>query len=261
MEMSKRPMNAKQAWEASVLSGSDEGETELSPTGQLIVDLQREVRSLEVRTKTLDGMMKPLQKNMATLQEAFDKFRGRYLEIEEQTKALEANKKELIRRRLEAEKKTEEHSSEFLGMSNPFNVGPIDFNFQRAFYGIMEILETHSQDEELLEDIQDMIQAFSVVDNTETEGPLNFSPQKRRSMGGSYSNLGGSNSKLGGSYSNLGGSYSNLGGSPSKLSLSSKTPRSGGSGGRSRRRILQGSLTAMGSPSLAASSPSDTWDG
>lgn len=230
--------NARQVWEASVLQGNSEEavpENERSPLEQQIIKLQAEFRSLQVQTKTMDGTTKPLQKNLASAQETYQGHRTKYQEIQEQIQALDANKKELIRRRREAEKRAEEYQKEGKSLTNSSSMmaaaGPMDQNFHRAFQRIMEILRLRCDDKDLIDDVQEEIDAFSKEDYQYeyTEVPMNFSPQKRRSIGGMPS---------------------------PGLSGSNRTQGSGssGSGGRSRRRTLQGSLAGLGSPSLARSS-------
>lgn len=224
---------ARQAWEASVLQATSEEttETERSPLEAQILKLQGEFRSLQVQTKTADGIMKPLQKNLASAQEIYNGYRTKYMDIQAQIDALEANKKELIRRHGEAEKRTEEYQLEGQALAHPSmtGAGPIDENFHRAFQQILEILQLRCDDKDLIDDVQEEIDAFSKEDYQYdyTEAPMNFSPQRRRSLG--------------------------AGPSP-HLSASNRSSGSGGSGGRSRRRTLQGSLAGLGSPSLARSS-------
>jgi myosin heavy subunit len=52
----------RDSWEESILSAGDE-EVELSEMGKLVEYLQSEHRQLQIRSKTLDGMLKPLRKN------------------------------------------------------------------------------------------------------------------------------------------------------------------------------------------------------
>ena len=223
--------NAREVWEAAVLQGTlDETvpETQCSPLEQEIYKLQGEFKSLQVQTKTLDGIMKPLQKNLASAQEIYNGHRTKYLDLQQQIQALDANKKELIRRRGEAEKRTEEYQQESKSLANPstMRAGPVDENFHRAFQQILEILQLRCDDKDLIDDVREEIDAFSKEDYQYdyNQSSMNFSPQKRRSLG--------------------------AGPSPG-LSSSYRTQGSSDSGGRSRRRTLQGSLTGLGAPSVS----------
>lgn len=206
----------REAWEESLLKAA-EGveEAPLSATGRRIVHLQGEHRKLQIRTKTIDGMMKPLQKNFNSLMEENKELRKKFAEVAERVKAAEANNNEMLQRRISADKRAEDLKKEKDGWMNtravPQSQGRGDF--QGATRGILKILEQDGRDQQLLEDVREMINKMNVDALSESRGSLNTS-------------------------------LSSLG--------ALKTPNSN----KSRRRLLQGSLSELATSDIVSPAPS-----
>lgn len=173
----------RQYWEESILNqGEGEEEEELSPTGRLIEQLQAQHKALQVRTKTVEGMLKPLKKNLKTLQEEYQKYKDAFLKHDEKRKAVEWSNGELVRRRKAAEQKSQDFQNELNGISTkmaPLTSGPVDYNFLRGMKGIMDIMEEECGDPQLVADVREMIMRLNQGALSDSVDGLTDSPPRQ----------------------------------------------------------------------------------
>jgi myosin heavy subunit len=224
----------REAWEESVMAATNEAaQTE---TTKMVEYLQGEHRKLQIKTKTLDGMIKPLKKNFETLMEENQQLRDEFAEIHKKNEAMKASNKELIERRNAAEKKAKELKEELKTVFDrfmPIAHGRLDF--QKALKEILEMLEARCKDDQLLEDVTLLAYQCQADANTlqagadaANEADLEFFPIKSgRSLGGSFANI-----------------------AAPKTPLSARTPATS----KSKRRTVHGSLSGLAgitSPGLA----------
>lgn len=215
-------------WEAAQL---EEGVVELSDAAQVVEYLQGDLKELQIKLKTQDAVLKPLQKNFDALMDENKKLRKDFQEAHERNEKANKANEELVKRRESAEKKSAELKEELKDLSNmyaPAANGRLDY--QMGLNHILELIRDRCDDDELVSDVFDLGQKVhseaSEMQATATakyEQNLLNSPEnvKRRLRSG--------------------------GGTP-------KTPHS--SSARSRRHILHASLGKIGSPGLGLSAKS-----
>mmetsp|Transcript_17422 Transcript_17422/g.26931 ORF Transcript_17422/g.26931 Transcript_17422/m.26931 type:complete len:1192 (+) Transcript_17422:264-3839(+) len=222
----------REAWEESVLAAStDAAENEKT---KMIEYLQNEHRKLQIKSKTLDGMLKPLKKNFDALMEENKMLRQEFAEIHKKNEDFKKRNKELIERRDAAGKKTKSLKDELKSVSNKFMpVAHGRLDYQKALKEIMEMLETRCKNGQLVEDAtliayECHAEASSLQAGVDA-AELELSPKRRAKQ------------RMGASMSNLGSSFS--GG----LSLT-KTPQSARApGSKKNRRSVQAALNGVGS--------------
>ena len=193
----------RQAWEESLLKAEAAGEIEeqpLSETGRKIEALQAEYRQLQVRTKTIEGMMRPLKKNFDGKVEENNEWRKKFTDIDDRIKAVEARNQEYTQRRIAAEKRTQELKNELSG-SSPGKYSPNKMShgssshFPRALRQILAILEAECKDARLVEDMQEKIGPIvtdAMMESSLSMSMTDFVPttpgqSNRRTLQGSFS--------------------------------------------------------------------------
>jgi chromosome segregation ATPase len=149
----------REAWEEQLLKEAEGNEeAPLSATGRKIEQLQGEHRKLQIRTKTIEGMMKPFQKNFNTAMEENKELREKFANVDARIKAQEATNKEMLQRKVDAGKRAKDLKLEKSDRSHvrvmPASQGQAGFS--RALKGILEVLELHEVDRKLTEDIRKM---------------------------------------------------------------------------------------------------------
>jgi myosin-5 len=214
----------REAWEESILAATNEAaQTE---TAKLVELVQGEHRKLQIKTKTLDGMIKPLKKNFEVLMEENQELRDEFAEIHKKNEAMKAANTEVIERRNTAEQKTKELKEELKSVSNkfmPIAHGRLDF--QKALKEILELLEKRCKNDQLIEDVTMLAYQCQAEANTLQAGAdaakefdLACSPKKgRKSLGGSFS----------------------------MIAVPKTTPPAKSKSAKSRRRTVQGSLSGL----------------
>jgi chromosome segregation ATPase len=245
--------DGRDAWEATVLAASEEAVQ--SETAKMVEYLQGEHRKLQIRSKTFDGMIKPLTKNFETLMEENQELRDEFAGIHKKNEAMKASNTELVDRRSAAEKKTKELKEELKSVSLKFMpVAHGRLDFQKALKEVLEMLEKRCKDGQLIEDVtliafQCQADAKRLQAGADAANDVEFSPRqtKRKTLGGSFS------SKT--TRKTLGGSFSNI--------STPKTPLSVQAGTKSRRSAVRGSLAgidSIGSPGLMGKGGSSSFN-
>lgn len=186
LEMAKNGIDidraGREAWEESVLTASEE--TAQTETAKMIEYLQGEHRKLQIKSKTLDGMIKPLKKNFETLMEENKELREEFKEIQQKNEAVKAANKELVDRRNAAEKKTKEFQDELKLVSDRFMpVAHGRRDFQNALKEILDTLKMRCKDEQLIEDVtllayQCEADAKTLQAGADAANELGLSPKK-----------------------------------------------------------------------------------
>lgn len=184
----------REAWEESVLAESEEGVH--SEIAMMVEFLQGEHRKLQIRSKTLDGMIKPLKKNFEILMEENTALRDEFAEIHKKNEAIKASNKESVEKRGAAGKRASELKEELKSASNRFMpVAQGRLDFQKALKEILELLEKRCKDGQLIEDVT--LVAYQCQADAKTlqagaedanEAEFQFSPQKQKMLGGQFSN-------------------------------------------------------------------------
>jgi chromosome segregation ATPase len=83
-----------------------------SEIARMVEYLQGKHRKLQIRSKTLNGMIKPLTKNFETLMEENQELCDEFAGIHKKNEVMKASNTELVDRRSAAEKKTKELKGE-----------------------------------------------------------------------------------------------------------------------------------------------------
>ena len=187
-ELSKKGVvsgDMRQYWEESVLkkmdASEDDREEELTPLGHAVELLQMEHKELQVRYKMAEGVLRPLQKNVQTLMEKYEKHREAFNYHDEKRKAQDASNKELIERRKALEQKTHDLMDELNGISTktaPLSTGPGDYNMLQGMKGIMDIMEQKCRDPDLVSDVREMIRELNIGASSNLDERILISPQK-----------------------------------------------------------------------------------
>ena len=244
-------------WEASVLAASDD-EVALSETAKRVEHLQNEHRKLQIKSKTLEGMLKPLKKNFDTLMEENNGLRAEFAEVHKKNEELKKKNKELIERREAAEKKTKSMKQQLKSASiqvMPDAQGRLDY--QKALKEIMTILKKRCHNKQIVKDATSIasdcqaagksLQAEADASERESLSPKVRTPKSRKGqrLGDSFSGLSTSERVI--------ASMNNS--SPGGLSALSKSPQSVGRIRTKNRSLVQGSLgsiNALVSPGVHA---------
>lgn len=217
----------RDVWEESVMAATDE--VVKSETAKMVEYLQGEHRKLQIKTKTLDGMIKPLKKNFEALVEENKTLREEFVEIQKKNDELKASNKDLVAQRDAAEEKKEKLKAELKSVSNrflPMAHGKLDF--QKALSQIVEMMEARCTDEQLVEDVS-LLSFQCQAESQAVEAGVKAG--RRGDSAGSSKAKG----------KTVGGSL------PASKSSKLQSP-----GSKKRRETLNGSLTGLGSLGAAS---------
>jgi myosin-5 len=190
-------MAGREAWEESVMASAHE--VAKDEAAKVVEFLQAEYRKLQIKTKTMEGMVKPLKNNFETLMQENTELREEFAEIHKKNESIKAVNKELVDKRTAAEKKTGQFREELKTVSNrfmPIANGRLDF--QKALKEILDMLEARCKDGQLFEDVTLLayqcqadakgLQAGVDVAN-EVEEMMSPRSKAKRGLGGSFSKL------------------------------------------------------------------------
>jgi myosin V len=154
MELAKKGVDIEQGryiWEASQLQ---DGHRELSKTAQEVEFLQAEHRDLQIKLKTQDGVLKPLQKNFDALMEENKKLREEFQQVHERNERIKKVNQGLMNRLEATEKKTallKDELKDLCNMYAPAANGRLDF--QMGLNDILEMIRDRCDDDELIDDV------------------------------------------------------------------------------------------------------------
>jgi len=194
--------NMRQYWEESILkklepsqstsnifggSGGDD-EEELTPTGREIQLLQMEHKELKIRYKTIEGILRPLQKTQKNLMNEYEKHRETFTYHEGKGKEQGEHNDKLIARRQELEQRSIDLTDELRGDGKPSSLrnsmrfsslekgggsggaggggGDNNANLLQAMEDIMKIMETECSDPTLVADIRKKIDELCLTVST-----------------------------------------------------------------------------------------------
>jgi myosin V len=214
-------------WEAAQL---EEEDIELSKTAQIIEFMQADHKDLQIKLKTQDAVVKPLQKNFDAVMEENKKLREDFQQAHERNEKAQKANQDLINRREAAERKTAELKEELKNLCNmytPAANGRVDF--QMGLNDILEMIRDRCDDDDLVDEVFNLGQQ---VHNQASEMQAEATAKYEHNLMNSPDNV---KRRL------------RSGGTP-------KTPHS--SSARSRRHILHASLGKIGSPGLGLSAKS-----
>jgi myosin heavy subunit len=194
----KSEMAGREAWEESAMAASHEAAKD--EEAKMVEFLQAEHRKLQIKTKTMGGMVKPLKKNFETLMQENKELREEFAEIHKKNESIKTVNKELVDKRTAAEKNTAQLRIELKTVSNRFMpVANGRLDFQKALKEILEMLEARCKDDQLFEDVTllayqcqaDAKGLQAGVDAAkEVEEMMSPRSKAKRSLGGSLSKLG-----------------------------------------------------------------------
>jgi myosin heavy subunit len=190
-------MAGREAWEASVMAASHEAAKDEEE--KIVEFLQAEHRKLQIKTKTMEGMVKPLKKNFETLMQENKELREEFAKIHKTNESIKAASKELVDKRTAAEKKTARLREELKTVSNRFMpVANGRLDFQKALKEILDMLEARCKDDQLFEDVtylayqcQADAKGLQASADAAKEVAIMMSPRSKakQSLGGSMSQL------------------------------------------------------------------------
>lgn len=155
-------------------------------SSKLVELLQSEFKKLQVKQKTLEGMTKPLKKNLETLMKENESLREEYQSVQDKNKAIKAATEDFGRRQREAEQKTiqvQEEIQYLANRSNPSRTPRLDF--EKTLSKIIDLVEARCKDKKLRNEILSCAEecqadARNVETRMEIEEQELLSPKSRR---------------------------------------------------------------------------------
>jgi myosin-5 len=145
-------MAGRDAWGESVMADSHEAAKD--DEAKMVEFLQAEHRKLQIKTKTMEGMVKPLKKNFETLMQENKELREEFAEIHKTNESVKAVSKELVDKRTAAEENTAQLREELKTVSNRFMpVANGRLDFQKTLKEILDLLEARCKDDKLFGDV------------------------------------------------------------------------------------------------------------
>lgn len=190
-------LGGRQMWEEAILDADNHG-SELSESAKVVEYLQSEHRQLRIKSKSTDGMLKPLKKNFDALMEENKGLRDDFQIVHSKNERIKLVNKELIEKREAAESRVKELKTEMVELSAKFSpIAHGRMDFQRGLHEMLKLIQDRCRDEGLIDDVMDIAQrAHSEARDLQVEAgaayevDLQSSPKAIRKRLGTYGSSG-----------------------------------------------------------------------